>query len=99
MQAKYATVDQYFKTVSGSTAGEHTKFLAARREWVGQHNSDPSRLRLCSRAALREVHSTLDVEKKRGVRFQRKGTFVLVENWNAEMMGPLVQHESLRKLL
>ena len=23
------------------------------------------------------------------MRFQRKGTFVLVENWNAETMGPL----------
>jgi len=31
----------------------------------------------------------LDVEKKRGVRFERKGTFVLLENWNAETMGPV----------
>ena len=89
MQAKYANVEQCFKTLSGPTAGEHTKFLAARREWVGPHNSDPIRARLCSRAALREVQAMLEVEKKRGVRFQRKGTFVLLENWNAETMGPV----------
>ena len=63
-QAKHANVEQYFKTLSGPTAGERTKFLAARREWVGQHNSDPIRARLCSRAALREAHAVLDVEKK-----------------------------------
>ena len=63
-QAKYASVEQYFKTLPGPTAGEHTKFLAARREWVGQHSSDPIQARLCSRAALREAHAMLDVEKK-----------------------------------
>ena len=98
MQAKYASAAPCFKTLPGPAAGEHTKFLAARREWVGQHSSDPIRARLCSRAALREAHAMLDVEKREACVFRERARSCCWKTGMLKRWDRWIQHESLKRL-
>ncbi len=69
---KHSSIGDYYKHISSPQgSSEHPSFLAALKEWIRQHNKDPERIKLQSKALLMEVKTVLDVEKRVGGRFKK----------------------------
>ena len=68
----YGPVSQYLKSCSKPDNSQlHPTFLSCVKEWIKQHNEDPSRVRIQSKRKLEEAFTTLEIEKATGTKFKK----------------------------
>ena len=68
----YGAVSQYLKSCNKPEHSQvHPKFLSCVKEWIKQHNDEPSRVRIHSKQKLQEAATTLEIEKATGSKFKK----------------------------
>ena len=101
MDAIHGDITKYLKHVAlPANQHEHGKFLSSLKEWIRQHNNEPNKTKLASKKALSEVQTVLDIQHKRGGRFEKpKREFVLVEHWDENEDGKFEQDKVVEETI
>ena len=88
LQHKYGSTKEYFQQISGSGAKEHEKFMAGMKEWIAQHNDNPSRTRLKDVKSVKDAKPKMEAKQRTGLKIKApEREFVAQSNWNPQLDG------------